>query len=65
MFLGALLSCVVMFDVRSCDIKTNTQTLFNSKQECQDKMRAAAQYAAQELNFIARPFCFSMKKNQI
>ena len=54
-----------MFDVRSCDIKTNTQTLFNSKQECQDKMRAAAQYAAQELNFIARPFCFSMKKNQI
>ena len=65
MFLGALLSCVVMYDVRSCDIKINTQNLFNSKQECQDKMRAAAQYAAQELNLIARPFCFSMNKNQI
>ena len=64
MFLGALLSCVVMYDVRSCDIKINPQKLYNSKQECQDEMRAAAQNAAQELNFISRPFCFSMKKTQ-
>lgn len=58
MFIGALLVCANLSDVASCDVKLNMRNLYDTKQECVTEMRGAAQYAAEFMMLVAKPYCF-------
>lgn len=61
MYIGALLVCASLADVSSCNVKLNTHNFFETKQECVEEMRGAAQYAATVLLLVAKPYCFPTK----
>lgn len=62
MWLGVLLACLSETDIRSCDVKVSTDGLYGTKAECVAEIKRAAIYAANELNMVARPYCFKVVK---
>jgi len=52
-----------MSDVKTCDVKMNTQNLYDTKQECVQEMRGVAKYVLDMLELNARPYCFPIGQN--
>ena len=56
MFIGALLVCASMTDVKTCDVKMNTENLYETRRECVQEMQGVAKYVFDMLELNARPY---------
>jgi len=65
MFIGALLVCASMTDVKTCDVKMNTKNLYETRRECVQEMQGVAKYVFDMLELNARPYCFPIGQNHI
>ena len=61
MFIGVLMTCALLTDVTSCDVKMNTERFYENHDQCAAEMRDTAIYASQVMMLVAQPFCFEIK----
>ena len=65
MFVGVLLLCMSVTDVSSCDVQMNPNTIYSSQKECAVEMFKIAKYAANRLQMVTKPYCFSIEGHNI
>ena len=65
MFVGVLLLCMSVTDVSSCDVQMKPKTFYSTRKECAVEMFKIAKYAANRLQMVTKPYCFSIEGHNI